>query len=235
MFSREIIAAELPECRIEIVEVDHVAGGVADLDAITDAIRLAHEDVDPTDETGDWSLKCKSEYQRNQAKRNDRGVPVLKEDRQHKERNHQPDDEPRNTFQVVLVNRILNAPNEINIKRAHHHEANDNHCDCEDQLQHQRVRCGKTGQAAEQLMRSAENDEQKQVRPDDKLIARSRYRAFVLFDRLGLIQGALHVSVLLDLVYFLLQFRFVRCAHFTSFKPSMTMRATVGMISRSFA
>ena len=81
MFSGKIITAEFPERRIEITDVDHVACYQSDLDPIADAIRLAHEDINPADKTRDRRLQCKAEYQRDQTKRNNSRVPVLKEDR----------------------------------------------------------------------------------------------------------------------------------------------------------
>ena len=51
MIAGDVFAAEFPERGIEISNVDYVPRGVTDLYAITYAIRLANEDVNPGDET----------------------------------------------------------------------------------------------------------------------------------------------------------------------------------------
>jgi len=65
---------------------------------------------------------------------------------------------------------------------------------------------------------------------NEKLVARARNCCFGLFSGGGLLQRALHVGVLFD---FFDPFFELVVSHFTSFNPSMTTRATVGMISRS--
>ena len=65
---------------------------------------------------------------------------------------------------------------------------------------------------------------------NEKLVACARHCSLGLFCGRGLLQRTLHVGVLFD--FFDLSFELV-VSHFTSFNPSMTTRATVGMISRS--
>src|SRR6185369_8847761 len=158
MFSREIVAAEFPQRRVEITDVDHISAYEPNLDPIANAIWLAHENVDPANETRNRRLQCEPEYQRDQAKRNDRGVPVLKKDRQYKKPDCHPDDQSRDAFQVVLVNRIPHATNEVNINQVQDHQANNNHCDRQNQLEHQRIRSRKTRQTIRnQLVRRSES------------------------------------------------------------------------------
>ena len=51
MIRGKVLAPKFPEGGVEISDVDDVAGGVLDLDAIADTIRLAHKNEDPGDET----------------------------------------------------------------------------------------------------------------------------------------------------------------------------------------
>ena len=81
MIRREQVPAEFPQGGIQITDVDYVAFGIPDLDAIADSIRRARENIDPTQETGDWRLHRQSEDQRKQADRDNGRVPILKEDR----------------------------------------------------------------------------------------------------------------------------------------------------------
>src|SRR2546423_1129555 len=43
MIAGDVLTAELPKCGIEITDIDYVASGVADFDAIADAERLPDE------------------------------------------------------------------------------------------------------------------------------------------------------------------------------------------------
>src|SRR6185369_16972264 len=159
MFSRKIVAAEFPQRRVEITDVDHIAAYEPNLDPIANAIWLAHENVDPANETRNRRLQCEPEYQRDQAKRNDRGVPVLKKDRQYEEPDSQPNDQPRHAFQVVLVNSIPHATDEVNIDQVQHHQANNNDCDRQNQLEHQWIRSRKTRQTIRnQVVRRPESE-----------------------------------------------------------------------------
>ena len=81
MIRRQQIPAEFPQSGIQITDVDDVAFGVADLDAIADSIRCAGQDIDSTQKTGDWRLHRQSENQRKHSDRNERGIPILKLDR----------------------------------------------------------------------------------------------------------------------------------------------------------
>ena len=51
MIRREKIAAKFPQSSIEVTNVDHVALGIADLDAIADSIRRARQNVNPSEKT----------------------------------------------------------------------------------------------------------------------------------------------------------------------------------------
>src|ERR1043165_161722 len=201
MLGGKIVATEFPKRRVEIVDVKHIPGGIADLDPIADAIRLAHENVNPANKTRDRCLQRETEYQRDQTKRDNCCVPVLKKDGEHKERNHHPQHEPRDALQVVLVNRVLDTSDEVNIDTVQHHQADNNRSYRDDELECQRIPSDKTRELRLQhLVQHAENDQHPEVSADDKLVTRAHGR-FAFLGRRGLLQGALHVGVLLHLVY----------------------------------
>src|SRR5690349_7777339 len=72
----DILAAELPQCCVEITDVDHVASGVADFDSVTDSERLANENVNPGDETLCRCLDGETDDDRTDAERGERAVPI---------------------------------------------------------------------------------------------------------------------------------------------------------------
>src|SRR5262245_21155255 len=144
MLRGKIVATKLPERRVEIIYVDHVACRSTDLDPITNAVRLAYQNINPTDEARNRRLQGEAKYQRDKTKGNDRCIPVLKEDRQYKKSDREPYDQSRDTFQVVLVNRIPHATDEVNVDDTLDCQANNDNGDCQDQLENQWVCSSKT-------------------------------------------------------------------------------------------
>ena len=59
MIAGNVFAAEFPRSRIEISNVDYVAGGFTNLYAITYSERLANKDINPGDEAFHRRLDCK--------------------------------------------------------------------------------------------------------------------------------------------------------------------------------
>src|SRR6185503_15710809 len=133
--------------------------------AVADPVGLAHKDVNPTDKTRDWSLQRKPEYQRDQTKRNNGRVPVLKEDGQYKERHRQRHNQPRDAFQVELIDRVFNPPDEINVEETKSYERNDEDGESEDELENNWISSDENRKARlEQLVNSAQRDQQRHVR-----------------------------------------------------------------------
>ena len=57
----DILASEFPQGRVEITNIDHVAGCVSDLDTVADPKRPAHQNVDPGDKTLHRRLDSKAD------------------------------------------------------------------------------------------------------------------------------------------------------------------------------
>src|SRR4029453_2416675 len=118
MIGGEVIAAKLPKSRVEITNVAHVTGRGSNLDTIPNPVRLAGENVDPTDETRNGGLQCKAQYQRDQTKGNDSCVPVLKETSQQHEADQDPRRQAQDTGHVVLVDRITDIADQVDLKQS---------------------------------------------------------------------------------------------------------------------
>ena len=80
VIARDVLAAELPESGIKIADVDHVAGGIAHLDAVADAIGAPNQQINPADETGHRCLHGQAENDRTDAERGQRSIPVNEND-----------------------------------------------------------------------------------------------------------------------------------------------------------
>jgi hypothetical protein len=81
MISGHVLTTEFPQRSVEITDVDYVARGFAYLYAITNAKRLAHQNVNPSDEAFHWGLHSESDNDGTDAKRSHGGVPIYKNDR----------------------------------------------------------------------------------------------------------------------------------------------------------
>ena len=75
------MASEFPKRGVEITNVDHVAGGVADFDAVADAIRPPNEYINPTDKTFHRRLHGQTDDDRADAERGEGCIPVHKNHR----------------------------------------------------------------------------------------------------------------------------------------------------------
>src|SRR5687768_8616884 len=96
MVGAEMLSAEFPERRIKVADVDHITGRLVDFDSITNTVRNLHQNVDPTYETRNRSLKCKPENERYQTERHDGRVPVGEQDRDRDKEYRQSREERRN-------------------------------------------------------------------------------------------------------------------------------------------
>ena len=81
-----ILTSEFPQCRVEITDVDHIAGSIVDLDTIADPERLADENIDPGNETLHWCLHGQPNDNRSHTEGSKRGVPIHKNYRHGNER-----------------------------------------------------------------------------------------------------------------------------------------------------
>ena len=71
---------QTPIAWVEVANVDHIAGRIANLDPIAYAIRLPDEEVNPTDEAGHRCLNGETGDDRNDPDGDKSGVPVHKKD-----------------------------------------------------------------------------------------------------------------------------------------------------------
>src|SRR5207248_948789 len=102
---REHRSAKFPKCRVEVSNVQYVAGGVADHYSVADTIRRFDEDIYPTNKARERRLQRKAEHQRYQAERDYSGVPVRKKDRERDEEDRNAGDELCDAIQVVARGR----------------------------------------------------------------------------------------------------------------------------------
>src|SRR2546423_1820626 len=71
----EIITAKLPQCRIEVTYFHYIAFELIQLYSVSDAIRIADNNIEPADEGRDGSLQCKAKDERNKPQRNGGRIP----------------------------------------------------------------------------------------------------------------------------------------------------------------
>ena len=93
MIAGNILAAKFPQGGIEITDVDDVAGCVADLNAVADAVRPTHEDKNPGNETLGRCLDGQTNDDRPDTERGERGIPIHKDDRDSNQRDQHSGDQ----------------------------------------------------------------------------------------------------------------------------------------------
>ncbi len=94
--------------------VDHVTGGVVDLDAIADAIRLADENIDPGDETFHRRLHSQTDDDRSNTERGQRRIPIHKDDRRRDDCDQHADDQLENALECETRDGIQDPADCIN-------------------------------------------------------------------------------------------------------------------------
>src|ERR1041385_2338209 len=99
MITRYVFPAEFPQRSVEIADIDHVACSVADLYTITDAERLANEDVNPGDEAFHRRLDGEADDDRSNTERSKRAIPIHKNHRDNNGCDCDRDDQMLNTLQ----------------------------------------------------------------------------------------------------------------------------------------
>jgi hypothetical protein len=72
------LPAEFPQGGVEIADINHVASGVADFDAVADAKRLANQNVNPGDKAFHRGLHSQPDDDGTDTERCDRRVPINK-------------------------------------------------------------------------------------------------------------------------------------------------------------
>src|SRR5437870_11020434 len=102
MIGRKILAAEFPESGVKITHVDDISGSVSDFNAVADSVRRPHQHIDPADEAGDRSLQREAEDERDQADRDNGGIPIDEDDRDHYESNSKNYNQSQYPLEVVL-------------------------------------------------------------------------------------------------------------------------------------
>ena len=51
MITGNVLASEFPQRRVQVADIDDIAGSITYLDSIANTIRLANENIYPSDET----------------------------------------------------------------------------------------------------------------------------------------------------------------------------------------
>src|SRR5207237_200515 len=93
MIAGNILHSELPQRRVKITNVKHIARSIIELNAIPDAELLADKNVDPSDETLHWRLHGQANDDRSNAQCSKRGVPIYKDYRNGDEQDYEPNDQ----------------------------------------------------------------------------------------------------------------------------------------------
>src|SRR5688572_4346303 len=112
MVGRQMTAANFPDGRIEVTDVDDVASYIADFNAIAHPVGSSSQDINPADEAGDRRLQGESKNQRDQSERYDSRIPV---DEQHRNRNKERDErcaQSYDPFQIEARHGAAQAAND---------------------------------------------------------------------------------------------------------------------------
>ena len=118
MIAGKILAAEFPQSGIQVPDVDHVASGIAYLDAVAYAKRPANQNVNPRDETFHRRLHSQSDDDRANTERSDRCVPIYKNNRDDNDRYHEDNSQARDTLERETSSSILDSSDSVKGKRA---------------------------------------------------------------------------------------------------------------------
>src|SRR5262249_31285744 len=122
-----VFAAEFPQSGIEIPDVDYVACRVTNLYAITDAIRLANQNINPGDEAFHRRLYSQPDDDRTNTEGSDSSVPIHKNDRDDDDRDGQRDGETLDPQESETGRPIFDASNSIRRNRSRDHQDDRDH------------------------------------------------------------------------------------------------------------
>src|SRR6266404_5724179 len=114
MIGGKIFSTKFPEGRIEITDVDHIAGSVVDFKRIAHPIWPPHKNINPPDKTGHRSLDRKADDDRENADRNERGVPVHKDDRERNDCDKHRYDQTDNALESEARGSVGHAADGVN-------------------------------------------------------------------------------------------------------------------------
>src|ERR1041385_870950 len=109
MIGRKKRAADFPEGGVEVTDINDVAARIADLDAVANTIRRAHENINPADEAGYGCLQRETKYQGNKTQRDDGSVPIDEKNGHDDEADGQDDCQPQNPLQIEARNDVAHA------------------------------------------------------------------------------------------------------------------------------
>ena len=76
MIGRKVLATKFPKCRIEVPDVDDIAGGIANLNTVADLVGAPNENENPADKALHRSLDCQTDDDRPNPKSRQRRVPI---------------------------------------------------------------------------------------------------------------------------------------------------------------
>src|SRR4029453_12468235 len=113
MITGDILPTEFPQGRVEIADINYVAGGFADFDAVADAKRLANQNVNPGDKAFHRGLYSQPDDDRTDAERSDCRVPVHKNNRHNNNGDGQRNSQPLDALECETRRSILNPSNSI--------------------------------------------------------------------------------------------------------------------------
>src|SRR5437868_436367 len=114
MVGRQVLAAKFPKRCIQITYVDHVAAGFADLYTVTHLERYFDEDIYPAEKTRDQGLKRETEHQRNETERDNRSVPIRKDQREDDEYGGKTDEKVEYSPEIISCGPIAKPGYRVN-------------------------------------------------------------------------------------------------------------------------
>src|SRR5262249_14374090 len=114
----EELAAELPERRVEVVDLDDVARRVVDPDAVADPVGRASEDVDPSEKARHRSLHGQTDDDRDDSERDQARLEIPEERRARPANEEDAGQESDDSGQVVPGGRTLDSGNPEDLRHA---------------------------------------------------------------------------------------------------------------------
>src|SRR5215475_6775137 len=117
MIGREIFATELPQCGVQVADIDNVAGGICYFNAVAHAKRLTDQNVNPSNEAFNRRLQSQPDNDRTDAERSDSRIPIHKNYRYNDQRDGQPNGEAHDTLECETSGRVLDAAKPVDGKR----------------------------------------------------------------------------------------------------------------------
>jgi len=180
MIAGNILPSEFPQRRVEITNVNHVAGSIIDLNAIPDAERLADKNVDPSDETLHWRLHGQANDDRSNAQCSKRSVPIYKDYRDGNEQDYESNEQMFDSPERETDSSVFDSTQRINRNRFCNRKDDDNdrgaaqNSMCKIELRRRK----RHELRAEKKIKSGESNQQKRMRDKPELVSSTRLDLF---------------------------------------------------------